>query len=114
MAGEVEESAYFGEGEGDKSSVYWWCGVRVGSVGGLGALVLTGPPFLAWCAVMVRNEWVSMARVMCRCQALYFRTWYSSSPTSFLLEPKHSSMGQREPATFTSSPNPARFGLWQW
>ena len=36
-----------------------------------------------------------MAKVMCRCQALYFRTWYLSSPVSFLLEPKHSSIGQR-------------------
>ncbi len=57
LAGEVEESAYFGECECDESSVYWWCGVGVGSVGGFVAvLVVFGPPFLAWCAVMVRNE----------------------------------------------------------
>ena len=30
--------------------------------------------FLAWWAVMARNEWASIARVICRCQASYFRT----------------------------------------
>ena len=75
LATQIEESAYFGESEGYQSSVNWWRGVVVGSVGGsCVALVSPEPPFLAWCAVMVRNECVSMARVMCRCQALYFLT----------------------------------------
>ena len=48
LAGQIEESAYFGEGEGDQSSVNWWCGVGTGSDRGLfAALVLSGPPFLA-------------------------------------------------------------------
>ena len=65
LAGEVEESAYFGECEIDESSVNRLCGVGTGSGGSLVVLLaLPGPPFLAWCAVMVRNEWVSMARVM--------------------------------------------------
>src|SRR5664279_2485497 len=62
----------------------------------LGRLV---SPLLALRAVTARKLWAHMARVMCRCQASYFRTWYSSRPTSLLAAPKHSSMGQRAPAT---------------
>jgi hypothetical protein len=34
-----------------------------------------------------------------------------SSPTSFLADSKHSSMGQRAPATWTRSPKQAWWGL---
>ncbi len=78
---EVEESADFGEGEGDKASMDGWRGFRFGRlVGSIGLLIelfgLVGPPFfLAWCAVTARKVWASMARVICRCQASQVRTW---------------------------------------
>src|SRR5664279_5369417 len=115
-AADAEEFTYFGEAERDEAAVFWCVGVGLGRAGRRVVVCLylrtvSGPPFLALCAVMVRNEWASMARVIWRCQALYLRTSYSSSPTSFLPEPKHSSMGQRAHATVTSSPNPACLGL---
>src|SRR5664279_3893202 len=118
VAADAEEFKYFVEAEREEAAVFWCVGVGLGRAGRrvvvrLYLRTVSGPPFLALCAVMARNEWASMARAIWRCQALYLRTWYSSSPTSFLPEPKHSSMGQRAPATATRSPNPAWVGLWQ-
>ena len=116
---EVKESTDFGEGQRDETSAdRWrgfWCGRLVGWVVVLVELLgLLAPLFLALCAVMARKVWASMDRVICRCQASQVRTWYWSSPTSFFAVPKHSSMGQRAPATWTSWVNPAWCGLWQW
>ena len=75
----VEKPAYFGDGECDEAAGFWCCGVGFGWVGRRVVVfgypeMLFGPPFFALCAVMARNEWASMARVICRCQALYLRT----------------------------------------
>ena len=77
---EVEESADFGEGERDKSSMDGWRGFGFGRLVGWIILSvwlfgLVGPLFLAWCAVTARKVWASMARVICRCQASQVRTW---------------------------------------
>src|SRR5664279_5379335 len=65
----VEKPAYFGDGECDEAAGCWCCGVGFGWVGRRVVVfgypgMLFGPPFLALCAVMARNEWASMARVI--------------------------------------------------
>jgi hypothetical protein len=77
---EVEQSTDFGEGERDQASVDGWSGFRFGRRGGwifplVSLCGVLGPLFLAWCAVTARKVWVSMARVICRCQAFQVRTW---------------------------------------
>ena len=80
LVNEFEESADFGEGERDQASVDGWSGLWFGRrVGWIFLLVslcgVLAPLFLAWCAVTARKVWVSMARVICRCQAFQVRTW---------------------------------------
>ena len=77
---EGEQSTDFGEGERDQASVDGWGGFRFGRRAGWIFLLVSWcgvlvPLFLAWCAVTARKVWVSMARVICRCQAFQVRTW---------------------------------------
>jgi len=73
VAVEIDESAYFGEGEWDQASATGDWLVGFGRL--LGWVLGEVPLFLALAAVTARKVWASMANVMCRCQAGQVRTW---------------------------------------
>src|SRR5665811_836378 len=76
--GQVEESADFGDGDGDEATIDLWGSGRVPMFSGfVGRCQRTafGPPFLVLCAVTARKVWASMDRVICLCQAVQVRTW---------------------------------------